>query len=416
MNYKEAIDFIHGSYKFGKKSGLNNIKTLLSFMGNPQEGQKFIHIAGTNGKGSTAAFIKTILIEAGFKTGLFTSPFLERFNERIQVNNEQIPDIELADVTYFVKKHIESVLNNGYEHPTEFEIVTAIGFEYFKRTKCDFIVLEVGLGGKLDSTNTITKSILSIITSISYDHTDILGNTLSEIASQKAGILKQNGTLILFPQAKEARDVILKEAQKTKNTVIELKNDRNSCEDSFNFEHLKNLSINLMGEHQILNAKLAIASCLKLKEKGYSITDKNIKNGLSKATWPGRFEIVSKTPLIIIDAAHNLQSTIALRNTLNKHYKTYKKIIVLGLLKNKDVNGIIDALVPIASIILTVTPNNTNAINAKELKDIIKARHPESLVEYKENIFETINSIPEDTLICACGSLYYIGEFKSRIT
>jgi len=199
MNYEEALEYIHGALKFGSKLGLHNIRVLLELMGNPHKKLKFVHVAGTNGKGSTVAFISSILIEAGYKTGIFVSPYIERFTERIKINNQEIPGADLARITGFVKEKVDIMVQRGENHPTEFEIVTAMAFQYYYENNCDVVVLEVGLGGRLDSTNVIDTPLASVITTISYDHMDRLGSTLPEIAFEKAGIIKEGGDVVMYP-------------------------------------------------------------------------------------------------------------------------------------------------------------------------------------------------------------------------
>ncbi len=399
-------------------------------MGNPHEGQKYIHIAGTNGKGSTAAFISNILISGGFKTGLFTSPYLERFNERFQINNSPIPDEELAQITLFVKGKIQMMLKAGYPHPTEFEIVTAIGFQYFKNHHTDFVVLEVGLGGRLDATNVISSSLVSIITSIGLDHTHILGETLSKIAFEKAGILKENGTLVVFPQDPEVNSVFSEQAQLRNNQILSIELNKllvkplNPISQEFDYLGMGPFQIKLLGNHQILNALLAIQTAMFLNTKGVPLSLDTIKEGLLNTHWPGRFEILSKSPLFIIDAAHNIPSTKALVDTLNTYYKDYKKRFLLGFLKDKDIDGILELLCPMADEIVTIKPNNPRGLPAIDLKKIIQEKYSNLKVWSWENSrqmdfnLETSHwSLPSSSkpnLTCACGSLYLIGEFRKN--
>jgi dihydrofolate synthase / folylpolyglutamate synthase len=426
LTYEDALNFIHGANGFSVKVGLENIITLLSFMGNPHEGQKYIHIAGTNGKGSTASFVNNILICAGYKTGLFTSPYLERFNERYQINNEPIVDDELSTITLFVQEKIQQMLKEGHPHPTEFEIVTAIGFQFFKNHSTDFVVLEVGLGGRLDATNSICSAIVSIITSIGFDHTKILGNTLNKIAYEKAGILKENGTLVFVPQDPQVDSVILEQAQLKSNHIlsvdlnqIQLRPFHNPYQE-FDYLGMGPFQIGLLGKHQVFNASLSIETALFLKSKGFSISLTQIKQGLSKTHWPGRFEILSQRPLVIIDAAHNIPSTIALVDTLNTYYKDYKKKFILGFLKDKDIEGILDLLCPISDGIITVMPKNPRGLPSHELKKLIQNKYPTLRVESCDSgdiscYFSKVQEPPpssQPSLTCVCGSLYLIGDFR----
>ncbi|MDU7904874.1 MAG: Mur ligase family protein, partial [Peptostreptococcaceae bacterium] len=261
MNYNEALKFIHESHKFGMRRGLENIKKLLELLGNPQDNLKIIHVAGTNGKGSTCSFISTILKQSGYKVGLYTSPFLETFTERIRVNGENIPENEVGNIVNIIKEKIDIMVNEGYDYPTEFEIVTAMAFYYFNKERVDFVALEVGLGGRYDATNVIKKPIATVITSISLDHVGILGDTLDKIAFEKGGIIKENCDVIVYPQKNEASKV-LKEICNEKNAkYIECDfKDITLKESNINFQKFdciinnkeyKDLQINLIGDHQV---------------------------------------------------------------------------------------------------------------------------------------------------------------------
>lgn len=421
MNYDEALAFIHDTLKFGIKLGLDNIRYLLKLMGNPQDKLKYIHIAGTNGKGSTSSFINSILMEAGYRTGLYTSPYLERFTERIKVDNREIEKDELAAITGFVKSKVEQMVAEGYKHPTEFEIVTAAGFQYFYEQKCDVVVLEVGLGGRFDSTNVILKPLVSVITSISMDHTDKLGNTLAEIAYEKAGIIKHGGCVVNYPQAREADAVIRRTAldrycsitDVNPEAVRHVKSDING--QVFDFEGYCGLSIGLLGEHQLLNAATAVKTAEQLNGRGFIIDEDAIRKGISKAFWPGRFEILRKEPYFILDGAHNIQGAEVLADALARYFSANKKILIMGVFKDKDYAGIARELGSIADEIIVVKPNSDRAMESNELADFLK--------NYCKNITisDTINHAIEKSLlisntndvICACGSLYLIGEIRS---
>jgi dihydrofolate synthase/folylpolyglutamate synthase len=428
MNYEEAISFIHGTLKFGIKCGLDNIQVLLSYMGNPQNNLKFVHIAGTNGKGSTASYINNILICAGYKTGLYTSPFLETFNERIRINNNFISDEDVAKSTAFIYENIKRMVNDGYNHPTEFEIVTALGFKYFSDNNCDIVVLEVGLGGRFDATNIITKPEVSVITTISYDHMNILGNTLSEIAFEKSGIIKESVPLVLYPQCDEVKKVILKKCEDSRSQCFHVNQENlriNKYEtdyQEFDYKNYKSLKISLMGDFQILNAATAVETINVLQSIGYVVSIDSIYEGLSKTKWPGRFEILSTHPLFIIDGAHNLEGATALSRTMSQHYSIYKKIFILGLLKDKDISNIINSIAPLSHSIITVKPMSDRALDNNMLAEKIKELYPMINVISAPNLSTAVKlskSIHQDliknstlALICACGSLYYIGELR----
>ena len=287
MTYDEAIKYIHGTHKFGVKLGLENIGKLLELLGNPHKRLKFVHIAGTNGKGSTVAFISNILIESDYRVGIYTSPYIEHFTERICINHEEISEKDLARITEKTKEKISELLKMGYNHPTEFEIVTAIAFQYFYEKSCDIVVLEVGLGGRYDSTNIIDTPLVSVITSISFDHMNILGNTLPKIAYEKAGIIKENGDVVLYPQLSEVEDVIenvsaqmSSKLRKVDFNLIKLKKFGTEGQ-TFDYGSYIDLNTKLLGEHQLKNAAVAITACQVLREK---ITDINKCTGITDYT------------------------------------------------------------------------------------------------------------------------------------
>ncbi|AEV69173.1 folylpolyglutamate synthase/dihydrofolate synthase [Acetivibrio clariflavus DSM 19732] len=421
MNYIEALNYIHGTVKFGIKLGLENIKTLLELMGNPQEKLKFVHVAGTNGKGSTVAFISNVLIEAGYKVGIYTSPCLERFNERIKVNNEEIDGDDLARITTFVKEHVDIMISKYNIYPTEFEIVTAIAFEYFYEMNCDIVVLEVGLGGRFDATNVINEALVSVITTISYDHMDRLGDTLEKIAFEKAGIIKNKGDVVLFPQGRDILEVIEKVCEE-KNANLHIA-DFESIRikqysiDGQKFEYNgKSFEISLLGEHQVKNAVVALAALKILRDKGYKIPDDSIERGLVNARWPGRFEVLSKKPVFLIDGAHNKEGAENLAGVLKSYFPGKKIIFIIGALRDKDVESIIRPTVPLALEYITVAPDSSRALSPKEMSDfVLRYCKRVSVSDTIEGAIRTsLNRISsEDDVICAYGSLYYIGKIRS---
>lgn len=420
MNYEEAMEYIHGTLKFGSRLGLESIGKLMDFMGNPQKKLRFVHVAGTNGKGSTTSFISNILISAGYRTGIFTSPYIQRFTERIKINNNEIEPKELTEIIDFVKSKIDMMTDEGLEHPTEFEIITAVAFEYFYRNNCDIVVLEVGLGGRYDSTNIIEAPEVCVITTISLDHTDRLGNTIAEIAYQKAGIIKPNSDTVIYPQKQEAQEVF-EEVCKSQNAILHktyfdtLKLVEYSLEGQlFNYKNYRNLNIRLLGDHQMFNAALAIDACEILFNKGFNIDYNNIKDGLSKTTWPGRLEIINKNPLLLIDGAHNFEGGQALNAALDKYFADKNKIYIVGFLKDKDYQKTMNMLAKKAKLIITVTPNNERALPSYELAAVLK--------QYSDNVKDGITmenslklaykNIDEHSIICVFGSLYMIGEIR----
>lgn len=424
MNYDQAIEYIHGTSKFGVKLGLENVKTLLDLMGNPHKNLRYVHVAGTNGKGSTVAFIGSILVESGYRVGIYTSPFIQRFTERIRINNDEISKEDLARIASFVREKVEIMVSKGFNHPTEFEIVTAIAFQYFFEQDCDIVVLEVGLGGRFDSTNVIDDPLVSVITTISYDHMDILGDTLSKIAFEKAGIIKDGTNVVLYPQADEAERVFEEVCKEKKAKLNKISFDVAKIlgfsidGQEFNYKEMKSLRISLLGKHQIKNAVTAIEAVSVLREKGYNITEDSIRKGLLKAKWPGRLEVLCRKPVFIIDGAHNLEGARALTGFLKEYFPQNKIVFIMGILKDKDYLSIIEEVVPYAKYIITVTPQNKRALPAKELSEIIK-RYCNNIVTsdtIEGAVKKSLELTPEDGLICAFGSLYYIGEVRSMFS
>ncbi|RDW19754.1 bifunctional folylpolyglutamate synthase/dihydrofolate synthase [Oceanobacillus chungangensis] len=416
MNYEESLAFIHGRQYKGMKLGLDNITKLMELLGNPQNKLKFIHIAGTNGKGSTASFINQVLIKAGYKTGLFTSPYLERFNERIKINNQDVPDNQLSDITNLIKTKIDEM----EDKPTEFEIVTAIAFQYFYEQQCDVVVLEVGLGGRFDSTNVIEKPLLSVITSIGLDHQAFLGNTLAEIAFEKAGIIKENSQVLLYPQTSEVEAVIHRVAAERNSTVdkadfTELKRITNSIDgQTFYYNGYQELRISLLGEHQLKNAAIAIEAIEILRHAGLTIHEDDMREGLAETKWPGRFEIINRDPLVVIDGAHNLDGIHALVLNIRQLFSGRRIIGILGILKDKDYQHMIEEVSPVIDQFITVTPDNPRAIPADELASyLIEHRIPAIAADsYDAAVELAYQESGEKDVICAFGSLYYIGEIK----
>lgn len=423
MNFLQAMEYIHSTHRFGSVLGLSNMEDLMKRLGDPQKQLKFVHVAGTNGKGSAVSFLTSILIEAGYKTGMYTSPFMHRFNERIQVNKCEIENEEIAELTSIIKQKTDEMVSEGKSHPTEFELVTAMAFLYFARHKCDIVVLEVGLGGRLDATNIIEKPLLSVITTISFDHMDVLGDTLSKIAYEKAGIIKENIDVVVYPQEKEAIDVIKAECKSKNAKLTEADFSEivsHNSPDSFNpegqifsFMGFDNLKICLLGEHQQKNASLALLCALILKERGFLITEESIRTGLCKARWQGRFEMVNFKPIVIIDGAHNLQGVEELSKNLCKYFKNDKINFIMGVLKDKDYQSMINYTLPIAKTYMTITPSNPRALNSEELCCQIRQMGGDATAF--KSIQEVCNYAVENMkneVICVFGSLYFLGEIR----
>ncbi|AEF17711.1 FolC bifunctional protein [Thermoanaerobacterium xylanolyticum LX-11] len=420
MNYSDAIKYIHNTNKFGIKLGLDNIRRLLEYMGNPQKKLKFIHVAGTNGKGSTCAFINSILINAGYKVGLYTSPYLEEFEERMRINNKNIPKDKLADYVEYVKDVVDRLLADGYHHPTEFELITAIAFKYFRDENVDFVVLEVGLGGRFDATNVIDNSLVSVISTIDYDHMDKLGDTLEKIAYEKAGIIKENGIIVSFYQKDEALQVIERVAnlKKASLDILDINDveiiESNSEYQIFNYRDYKNLKICIIGKHQIYNASLALMAVEKLRSQGITISEEAIRVGLADAKWPGRIEVLSRCPFIVIDGAHNPQGMSVLKEALNL-FSYERLVLVIGMLKDKDTDKMLKLIVPLADIVITTKPVSDRAYTAEELAEKIKGVNPLHFEDIDDAINEALRKANKKDLILFCGSLYMIGHVRTYL-
>ncbi|ETA82557.1 bifunctional folylpolyglutamate synthase/dihydrofolate synthase [Youngiibacter fragilis] len=420
MDHIEALEYIRESLKFGSILGLERIEGLLERMDNPHRKLKYVHVAGTNGKGSTVAFISSILMSAGYRVGTYTSPSIERFNERIRVNGEDIENEALARITSDISDHIESMESEGLENPTEFEITTALAFQYFVDKACDMVVLEVGLGGRLDSTNVIESPEVCVITTIDYDHMEILGNTLSQIASEKAGIIKPGSDVVLYPQDEEAEEVILSKAESLGARVRKADFDfihvisSDIFSQSFNYKDLSGLTIRLAGLHQTRNASVAIEAAMLLKEKGWAIDEDAIRRGLESARWPGRFELLSEEPIFIADGAHNSQGVKILRENLEQLFPDRKITFIMGVLADKDYSEMISEIAPIAQRFITVDVDNKRALPSEELADIIEEMDIEAIAAHDVHAGIRLAMLlaGSDGIICSFGSLYYVGKVR----
>lgn len=426
MNYQESLDYISNTHKFGVRLGLDNISKLLELLGNPQDKLNIIHVAGTNGKGSTCSFISSILKESGYKVGLYTSPFLETFTERIRINGENINEQDLARIVTLIKEKINEMLLNGYSYPTEFEIVTAIAFYYYYEQKVDFVALEVGLGGRYDATNVIDRSNVSVITSISLDHIGVLGDTISKIAYEKGGIIKENGVAIVYDQSDEAKDIIKKICKEKNAKYIEVKFDSINIKKSdiysqvFDFtlagKKYDNLEINLIGEHQINNSILAINVIQYLNElKNLNISEYDIKKGLKNTRWPGRIEKLMDKPIFIIDGAHNEDGAKSLAKSIEKNFNKKKATLLIGMLEDKDIDSVLEILMPYFDKVITTTPNSPRAISADTLKEKIYKYidNVVSISDIEKALEYTLKNSKEDDIIISAGSLYLIGTVRS---
>ena len=420
MTYREALEYIHSVNWTFCKPGLERIAVLCEKLGNPQNELKFIHVAGTNGKGSFCAMLDSVLRAASYKTGLFTSPYIKEFNERIQYNGENISDDELAEVTEFVKPIADAM----EDKPTEFELITAIGFEYFRRKGCDVVILEAGLGGRLDSTNIVNTSVLSVITGIALEHTEILGDTVEKIAYEKAGIIKPSVPVLFGGDSDEANAVICKRALELGCEYRRV--DRSSLAidnadlggTTFSFDGSKDLFISLLGLYQTQNAANVLTAINMLQSVGFEIGESAVREGLKKAAWHARFEVISTDPLIIFDGAHNPQGIDTAVMSIKQYFGDDKVCVLSGVMKDKDYDYMVSRLSEISDVAFTVTPSNPRALDAVEYAKVferygVKAKGYDELSEavVAAKRYARDNSKP---LVCL-GSLYMYGDIVDKI-
>ena len=380
MTYSRALDYIHAVGFFGSKPGLDRIRELCARLGDPQKSLTFIHVAGTNGKGSVCSMLSEILISAGLKTGLYTSPYVSLFEERIRLCGEPIPKTRLAEVIEKVKNAADGM----EDAPTEFEVITAAAFLYYFEEKCDAVVLETGLGGRLDATNIIEKPALTVITGISLDHRDVLGDTEEKISAEKGGIIKKNVPLVLARCGKAATDV-LKRIAKEKNAPVFAVDyagitDKTYSLDGarFNMRPYGEVRLSLAGVYQINNAAVAITAAEALIRAGFNITEKDILSGVSGAVWNARFEVISRDPVTVYDGAHNPEGAAALAENI-KVLLGGKVILLAGIMADKDCQGIAKKLSPYIKRAFTVKPDNPRAMGAVELAKVFEENNVTAL-------------------------------------
>ena len=427
MKYQEAIKYITEVGNFGSNYGLERTYKLLEFLDNPHGKLKIIHVAGTNGKGSTTAMITSMLKEAGYKVGMYTSPFLEEFEERIQINGNNIPKEKLAQLMTKIKYAVDKVIEEGYNHPTEFEIITALMFLYFATEKVDFAVVEVGLGGRLDSTNVITP-ILSVITSISFDHTNILGNTLEEIAREKAGIIKAGIPTLIYPQEEIVEKVLSEKCEELGAKLYKINKDDAKLVEIIKEDKIYQLvkvklddeydvKLQLLGEHQILNLAVALKALEIIKDKAAKLSKESIIKALSEVRWNGRLEVMSNEPCVVIDGAHNIQGITQLDKNIKKYFKYDDLYLILGILADKDVDHMVKVITPQAKKVFTVTPNSIRAETSEELMGVVKKYNQDcqAYSDYKNTFEDALKLCKKDDLLLISGSLYMIGEMRGII-
>ena len=414
MNYRQALEYIDSFLVFGSKPGLKRIRNLMKLLGNEQNKLKYIHVAGTNGKGSVCAYTASALTAAGLNTGMFVSPYVYDYSERFQINGEPIPHDELCEIVSEVKSVIDGIDDEFM--PTEFEVVTAIGLLWFYRRKCDVVVLEVGLGGLYDSTNIINTPLCSVICSISLDHTAILGDTVELIAEQKAGIIKPNGKTVMYPIGQSgALDVIANTARDMNNELIvpntdKLKiigNDMHGTTAEYDGLHF---TTGIAGDVQVYNAITAIEA---VRAAFPNVSDKAIASGIAAAKMPARCEIIEQSRPIILDGAHNPDGVLTLKNYLTDFIKPPITAII-GMMRDKDVDTVLSELAPCFSKIITVTVDNPRSMTAVQLAETAK--------KYCDNVVaaESVAKSAEMGLcaggpLVVCGSFYLMSQIRQLL-
>lgn len=416
MTGQEAVDLIHREAWTGRKPGLSRTIELLDKVGDPHERLKYVHITGTNGKGSTAAMVASVLTASGLKTGLSTSPHLWRFHERFQVDGMPIPDEALGRIA-------ERVISAGKgmkDSATEFELMTAVGMLYFQEAGCDIVVLEVGLGGRLDSTNVIPAPEAAVITNIGLEHTAELGNTRALIAREKSGIIKAGCSAVLYHQSREVEKVVEKACREQNVPLTITRPDELEVLSSglegqtFRYRGKGPYHISLLGEHQLFNAAVALETVWELVQRGWNIPGEAVSKGLSRTVWPARLELVRRSPDVILDGGHNPQCMEALSRALRGLYPEKKLIFLTGVLADKDYPTMVGEMLPLAKQFFTITPDSDRAMPAPELTEYLRGRGAEaaSCETTREGVERALAAAGPEDVVCACGSLYMIGEVR----
>ena len=415
---ENSLNYIHGLYRKGTKPCLDRIALLLEKLGNPHKKLKFVHVAGTNGKGSTASMTASILTHSGYKAGLFTSPYIYRFNERIQIDGKQIPDEDVIRLTAKVRALAETMP----EPPTEFDFVTAMAMEFFLEQGCDIVVLEVGVGGALDATNIIPAPQVAVVTNIGLDHTDLLGNTLAEIATVKAGIVKEGCRAVFYP-GDESVEAVYHTVCAEKNvtyTIADFSGIRLTHHDLegqiFDYADHKGVQLPLLGAHQLCNAAVVLNVARQLQEIGWDkITADTIRKGIREVSWPGRFEIVGRAPLFIIDGGHNPQCIQALVENIKDYLANKKIIVVAGVLADKDYGEMFRPVMEFTQEFVCITPDNPRRMMAADLAEHLRKAGAKATPceTVKDGVALAKKLAGEDGVVLSFGSLYSIGDVRA---
>lgn len=424
MNYIESRVYLEKISRYGSVLGLESMRELLTRLGNPEDKLKFIHIAGTNGKGSMLSYLSSILIKAGYKTGSYYSPWVFTYGEQFSVNGKSISDKEFAELVTKISFAIKEMEDDGLKSPTVFEVETALALLFFLQKKCDIAILETGLGGREDATNVIKSTILEVITPISMDHMAFLGDSIDKIAREKAGIIKPDTIVVSASQVPEAMEVIEKTCSDNgaKLEVVEperIEVIKSSIKEQiFNYKNWENVQIKLAGTYQFENAALALLASLALRKSGYKLADEAIYQGLKDASWDGRFSIIHENPLVVIDGAHNEAAAIALKESIKQYFPDKKIIYVMGVFKDKEYGKILKQLLPLAKEVIAVeTPDRERTLPVldlvKEVKNYLDNVTAASSVE--DGIKLSLKHAHKNDIVLVCGSLSFLGETKRVI-
>jgi dihydrofolate synthase/folylpolyglutamate synthase len=424
MTYEEARRFLENCNQYAGELTLEPLREMLRRLGNPQDKLSFVHIAGTNGKGSILAYVSTILFKAKYRVGRYVSPTIFGYRERIQVNGVSISREDLTRLTEKVERVGAQMLSEGLRHPTMFEAETAVAFLYFLEQGCEIVVLEAGMGGRTDATNVIQNTLVAVLASISMDHMGFLGDTLFEIAENKAEIIKPGCMVVSVKQMEEAERAVMERSKKVGCSVVVADADaavhrkRGLFQQTFDYKEQESVEIALSGEYQFINAVAALEVVEALRKKGYQIPEEAVRSGLKETVWKGRFTVVAREPYVIVDGAHNRDAAKRLRETIEQYLSDKRLIYIMGVLADKEYERVIEETVSFASEIVTVmTPDNERALPAEKLAEAVAKYHvpvqaAESIADAVERAYALAR---KEDVILAFGSLSYLGELIRQV-
>lgn len=419
MTISDALDFIHGVDWRGSRPGLSRVRELMERLHHPERGLKYVHVTGTNGKGSTCAMLSGILQAAGYRTGLYTSPYIFRFNERMQIDGAAIPDEELCALVEELKPVAESMA----DAPTEFELVTALALLWFARKRCDIVVCEVGMGGEFDATNVIPAPEAAVLTAIGLDHTAVLGDTVEAIAATKAGIIKPGCRAVLYPAPPSVEAVVARRCQDMGVPLVTVDTEglclvRDTLKGQvFHWKETQSLHLSLLGSHQRRNAATVLTTVEVLRQRGWRIPEEAVRRGLAQAAWPGRFQVVRQRPTVILDGGHNPQCMASLADALEAYFPGREVTVLTGVLGDKDYGQMYLPLVPHTARFITVTPDNPRALAAEALAKTLRqyGKPVAACGSIQEGVARMMAETPPEGAAVCCGSLYLLGDAARAI-